>query len=463
MKNGLYHENGELIYYRNDVPMHAGAVCDDGDIYYISSGGKAVKGSHFVCREKCNNILKPGTYSFGEDYKLVDNSFIAPKNDKKNISKRKALLYSLVLLAIMLSTVLFVFGIENIYLGKVNPLPSESGASEDGLSSEVSAAEVALPVFKEEVLLCSPQAKKYYDGELSLSEAIVFGNAYRPFVFNCRINGTGGKLFLGENKDFSAAEEYPLACGQNRIVVDNLKTGTEYYYKVVVSGEEYSGTFITAKSPRFVSIPGIVNTRDIGGYTTLDGKTVKQGLLIRGIEIDGLVEESYLIPPDSIPSVQETFGFVYDLDLRSHTIFNGEYSSPLGKDVGHKFYQSPQYHQLFEEPYYISKTKEIFSDLADPEKYPMYLHCSYGTDRTGTIIFLLQGVLNVPEEDMIKEYKLTAFDFSYVEGYSYLDTIIKGVQPYSGETLQEKIVSYLKEYVGVTEDEIESIRTIFLG
>lgn len=459
MKDGLIFENGELIYYKDGYPEHAGVVKIDGNIYYIGSKGRAVKGKYVVHSEMTNDILKRGTYTFGEDYKLVKGSYVAPKKRKSKSSRRSGKkLKKPPMPALIIAGVLVVSLVALLIVDKTGRRPSVPMPTG---STQIST-DISLPTFDEEVLLCSSAAKQLYDGEVSLSSAIKTGDPYRAFSFDYIIGDRYGILLLSESPELVDAREFVMEPNSRSLTIDNLKTATTYYYKVTIDGKEYPGSFRTAASTRFVSVPGVVNLRDIGGYTNQDGKTVAQGLLIRGVEIDGLEAANYFVPNGAIEQVQKTFGFVYEMDLRRSSVYNGNYLSRLGKDVGHKFYNGPQYSQVFNSTF-TPALRDIFADLATPENYPMYMHCTWGRDRTGTIIFLLQGILNMSEEDMLREFQLTGFVDNGITGETGIQAVIDGMQSYEGDTLQEKIVTYLTTVVGVTEGEIQTIRDIFLS
>ena len=111
----------------------------------------------------------------------------------------------------------------------------------------------------------------------------------------------------------------------------------------------------------------------------------------------------------------------------------------------------------------IEETKKFFSDLADESNYPMVFHCSIGTDRTGYLAYLIGGLLGVPQEELYRDYLYSNFgeigDFRtlYNVKYYYMDPIDK----YPGETLSEKVESYLLE-IGVPQSDIDAIRNILL-
>ena len=76
IKNGIYREklgdgNEYLFYYVNNVrQVNTGLVqLDDGNYIYVRSGANLAVGSYYV--SKTNDLLPKGTYTFGEDGKMI--------------------------------------------------------------------------------------------------------------------------------------------------------------------------------------------------------------------------------------------------------------------------------------------------------------------------------------------------------------------------------------------------------
>ncbi len=459
MKNGIYKEDGNLIYYKNGEPYHAGAIQIDSDIYYVGRHGKVATGQHIVHSQMCNGILKRGTYTFSEEGKLIKDSYIAPKvkkrkhhskKNKKTLRTRdkKALMICGGLVAVFALLIIVAVIFDSSYDNKAEK------------TEETSATTLSLPAFSEPLPLCSKQAQRLYEGELSF-ELLEEEDPYKPFVMTYSLTGEDAEFSVSESADMSGKKTYILSRNEDTLTIDNLKTGCTYYYEAKAGEETKTGTFTTSEGTRYVYIPGTENTRDIGGYVNSEGKTVRQGMLIRGTELDGLSEASYYLSNSDAKSVMEQFGFVFEMDLRNENVAYEGYTSRLGDSVNHRFFGAPMYGNVFSEKYNES-LKSIFSALSKKENYPMYMHCTYGSDRTGTIIFLLQGVLGLSEEDMHHEFCLTAFENSLFAQPTRLAAVTDGLEKYEGDTLSERVVDFLTKEIGVTTQEIESIREILL-
>lgn len=243
-----------------------------------------------------------------------------------------------------------------------------------------------------------------------------------------------------------------------------LESGTQYYYRLNLTLSDGSltgscGSFKTADSPRFMNVDGAYNMRDIGGWTTTFGKKIKQGLLYRGTEIDGAVESKYYLTETGIVQMTTDLKIKTDMDLREKSATPGG-KDVLGAGVKHTYYGAPMYQAIFEENNY-ERVRKIFSDLADESNYPIYLHCTHGLDRTGTVCYILEALLGLSDADLRREYEMSALNNGVIDLFSF-GGLTGCLSVYEGASTQEKAENYLLS-IGVTEDEIASIRKIFLG
>ena len=280
------------------------------------------------------------------------------------------------------------------------------------------------------------------------------------FSWKCEKENSGFTLVYATNADLTDATKVDTT--EPTVVVSDLFVATTYYWQVIThtaEGDDHSSiyNFTTAQTPRFISIPGVGNTRDIGGYVTEDGLyRVAQGKIYRGERLDDITAEG-------ITKALDVYKIKTELDLRYSAIdksFVSGDTSFLDESVTYINLPGMQYYEA------LSNAEEIKAELlvfAEEENYPIYIHCSAGKDRTGTLVFMLGALLGISEEDLCIDYELThvvkaGYD---LYGYNGFTPYLEGFKKLEGDTLQEKAENYCRS-IGITDEQIQTIRSIML-
>lgn len=268
---------------------------------------------------------------------------------------------------------------------------------------------------------------------------------------------------VSEDSSFKQYRAFSMTGSRRDLMVYHLKTDTQYYYQMHIQlsnggSTMVQGSFRTADGPRVLGIEGAVNVRDFGGWKTKDGRTVRQGRLYRGSELDGAVEPEYKLTSKGLEDMLVVLGIHTDMDLRTKEE-NPLGTDALGGNVEHIYYEVPMYEQVFED-YAKDRVRAVFSKLANENSYPIYMHCTYGMDRTGTVCYLLGALLGMSEEDLLREYRLSAL-YHRTVAQDLLGVFTAELETYPGNTLQEKTERYLLS-VGVTQQELDAICKIML-
>ena len=206
-------------------------------------------------------------------------------------------------------------------------------------------------------------------------------------------------------EDDGWSRELTVDEGEYYVNLSNFRPNAHYHYELKnASGKVMtSGEFTTKGLVYQVYFKANVrNARDLGGWKTKGGKTVKYRMVYRG----GRLEASTLTSKRGKDDLKAQ-GILAQLDLRG----NSDVLKAPAQD--YMTFCAP----VIEEGYTQmlrddgAKVKQCFEFVAQcvREKKPVYYHCSLGRDRTGTLSMILLGVLGVDEGDISKEYELTQF------------------------------------------------------
>lgn len=169
-----------------------------------------------------------------------------------------------------------------------------------------------------------------------------------------------------------------------------------------------------------------------------------------------------ILPPETLRYMRETLGIKTDLDLRSIPECGGMTASPLGEGVKWVHIPSFDYENM-----QTANGKKAFAEsfrlLLDEKNYPIVFHCVHGRSRTGSLAFILNGLLGVDEDELYRDWEATAFctpsvKFSHARRFNGL---ITGFMKVPGTNMNDRIANYVLA-CGFTQEDINRFREMML-
>ena len=298
----------------------------------------------------------------------------------------------------------------------------------------------------------------------------------------------------------------------------NLEIARTYSWRVdpVEGGAEGAGGRFTTEdiAPRLIKVDGIPNIRDFGGRVGLGGRRVRQGRVFRSAGLnsnansyykkddilkmikDGTLVES--VPEKSKAAAQkildckkkgerpdynhlvkhwhpgaerlntvtraymrETLGIKTDIDLRTDRECYGMTASPLGEGVKWIHVSSSAYGGMGSDNG-REAFKQVFKVFLDEANYPIDFHCIAGADRTGSLAYILNALLGVDEDELWKDWEVTAFQNGKLDfGMHRIERLVAVFAKYPGASERERVEAYVKAQ-GFTDGDIAKFRAIML-
>lgn len=179
---------------------------------------------------------------------------------------------------------------------------------------------------------------------------------------------------------------------------------------------------------RVLDLEGTSNTRDIGGYSTDDGRVVQFGQIYRSDKLSRLTADDF--------AELEAIGVKTVIDLRTKdehdhdpTVWQGEQPPrfvhlPIG-DADDPWYRKQ--HRMVKSNRFsaaqstdqmidgyrmiadvgVPSYRRLMDIVLDPANHPILIHCNAGKDRSGVAVALILEALGVDRSIIMDEYLLT--------------------------------------------------------
>lgn len=264
-----------------------------------------------------------------------------------------------------------------------------------------------------------------------------------------------------------------------------------------------------------IDYKGLRNTRDIAQFTTVDGKTIKPGMLYRSGRIDKMSKkrikqflEEYNIKtiidlrtqvevsesknfhyPQfvdfyHIPVLnQQFFGITHEINKMSKAMM--EQRKKLTENYTGEDYMIEMYKNIVFEPSSQRHFATIFDIMSTEQEGAILYHCTSGKDRTGITSLFLLTLLGVSEDDILADYEISdVFNAKYTKNRIFLMKIFMPASKrfkklmiamlytkriYLEETIKAikeefgSILNYMYEKLDITKEKHEKIKKMYLN
>lgn len=227
---------------------------------------------------------------------------------------------------------------------------------------------------------------------------------------------------------------------------------------------------LTAKDHAITDVSGLVNGRELGSFTGLNGQLVNSPRLLRTESLDKITS-------DGAATLATKYHVNLVIDLRTATQIAAKPDVPVpgAKSVNISMFgadgnypdDTVMYHDLVDKGYngpndrgpMITAYAQILRLIAQDTTGTILIHCSHGMDRTGTVMDLLYNILGVSESDILHDYLLSNTQLKV--GWA-TPQLLQGTFESDVSSKYGGIDSYLRKTIGLTDQDFAALRTNLL-
>jgi protein-tyrosine phosphatase len=240
---------------------------------------------------------------------------------------------------------------------------------------------------------------------------------------------------------------------------------------------------------RHLKFEHLHNFRDLGGYPTADGRSVRWGRLYRSdtlsklqgddlkrfsaLGIRTVIDLRYPFEIEARGRVPEAEGLAYHNLSIEHRPY---WQADVPADTDTVRFLADRYLEVAEDG--VAEIRQALEILAIEDNAPAVFHCAAGKDRTGLIAALVLSLVGVGEQDIVADFALTGLstervlaaflarhpDRTYTwPDYGKAPAAVMEVFLADLKAKHSSVHAYVTEVVGVEEKVIAALRQHLLS